>query len=388
MGWSVVRKTGLTYHRPQLSVKGFTIVSPLAGDSSFLFDMDGQIVHRWRYEGVTPQYAQLLPGGNLLMIGKELRFGRPPSDAPIDPPPTLKEHVRRLGGDASIIQEYDWDGNLVWEYKNELIHHDLVRLENGNTMFLEYVGIPPDVARQVKGGYKKPREKLPPLVGDDIVEIDPAGNEISRISTWKMLDPKKDRICPLERRWEWTHGNAFDLMPDGKIVFSAREISLVIIIDPLTEEITWRYGYPDLAHQHDVSVLRNGNIQIFDNGMHSQHLPWSRVLEVNPDTSEIVWKFEMDPPEAMYSPLISGAHRLPRDNVLICEGMTGRLLEVTRRGEPAWEWINPFVNQHCPGVNMSWVYRAYRYEPDYPGLAGRELNPDNHLELNRAHGLM
>ena len=388
MGWSVARKTGLTYHRPQLSVKGFTIVSPLAGDSSYLIDMGGRIVHRWRFEGVTPQYGQILPNGNLLVLGKEQRFGRRPPDNPLDPPPPLNQHVRRLGGDCTIIQEYDWDGNLMWEYKNELIHHDLARLENGNTMFLEYVEVPEELARQVKGGFKKPREKLPPLVADDIVEIDRAGNEVARINIWKMLDPKKDRICPLDRRWEWTHTNAFDLLPDGSIVFSAREISLVGIIDRPAGAITWRYGYPDLGHQHDVSVLRNGNIQIFDNGMHAEHLPWSSVIEVDPETSEVVWKFETDPPEAMYSPLISGAHRLARNNVLICEGMTGRLLEVTRRGEPAWEWINPFVNPRGPDVNMSWVYRAYRYETDYPGLAGRELNPENYLELNRAQGLM
>jgi hypothetical protein len=203
-----------------------------------------------------------------------------------------------------------------------------------------------------------------------------------------MLDPRKDRICPLHRRWEWTHTNAFDLLPDGKILFSAREISLVGIIDPVVGEITWRYGEGKLGHQHDATVLRNGNVQIFDNGMHAEHLPWSSVIEVDPETDEVVWKYETDPPEAMYSPLISGAHRLARENVLICEGMTGRLLEVTRRGEPAWEWINPFVNPRGPGVNMSWVYRAYRYEPDYVGLAGRELDAGNFWELNQAHGLL
>jgi hypothetical protein len=388
MGWSVARKTGLTFHRPQLSVKGFTIVSPLAGDSTFLIDMDGRIVHRWQFDGVTPQYGELRPDGHLLMLGKERRFGRPPSEEPGDPPPTLKQHVRRLGGDCSIIREYDWDGNLVWEYQNELLHHDMVRLENGNTLFLEYVEIPAELEKQVKGGFKKPREKLPPLIADDIVEIDPEGKEVSRINIWKMLDPRKDRICPLDRRWEWTHTNAIDLLPDGKLLFSAREISLVGIIDPVAEEITWRYGHPKLGHQHDATVLPNGNIQIFDNGMHAEHLPWSSVIEVDPETSEVVWKFETDPPEAMYSPLISGAHRLARENVLICEGMTGRLLEVTRRGEPAWEWINPFVNPRGPGVNMSWVYRAYRYEPDYPGLAGRELDAGNFWELNQAHGLI
>ena len=35
------------------------------------------------------------------------------------------------------VVEYDWDGNLVWEYKIDggFAHHDVERLDNGNTLF-------------------------------------------------------------------------------------------------------------------------------------------------------------------------------------------------------------------------------------------------------------
>ena len=37
------------------------------------------------------------------------------------------------------VIEYDWDGRLVWEFKIEdgYAHHDVIRLENGNTMLIE-----------------------------------------------------------------------------------------------------------------------------------------------------------------------------------------------------------------------------------------------------------
>jgi len=39
------------------------------------------------------------------------------------------------------------------------------------------------------------------------------------------------------------------------------------------------------------------------------------------------------------------------------------------------------------GQNQSWVFRALRYGPDYPGLAGRELHAKTYGALNKLYGL-
>jgi hypothetical protein len=36
---------------------------------------------------------------------------------------------------------------------------------------------------------------------------------------------------------------------------------------------------------------------------------------------------------------------------------------------------------------MNWVFRSYRYSPDHPALAGRELDPQAHAATNRMYGL-
>jgi len=72
--------------------------------------------------------------------------------------------------------------------------------------------------------------------------------------------------------------------------------------------------------------------------------------------------------------------------VLICEGASGRVFEVTRRGETVWEWITPFTI-NTAGRLRAWVFRAYRYAPDYPGLHGKSLDPGRHADFNRLHGL-
>jgi DNA-directed RNA polymerase subunit H (RpoH/RPB5) len=112
----------------------------------------------------------------------------------------------------------DWYGNIVWEYVNRFQHHDFVRLPNGNTLVPEWVELSEDLHKRVRGGYKMPREKLPRLIGDDLVEVDMHKTEVRRIHTWKLFDPVKDPIGPARRRWEWTHVNGLDVNAAGDIV--------------------------------------------------------------------------------------------------------------------------------------------------------------------------
>jgi hypothetical protein len=383
MGWSAFRKTGLTYHNPAGSVKGYTIVTPIAGNATYLLDMSGQVAHAWRYPQFRGFYGRLLASGNLLLLC---------TDASVTPPaipertaPAFDVNIRRLGGNATHLLELDWDGNAVWQYENRAIHHDFVRLPNGNTLFAEWVELPGDLARSVRGGYRE--RYLPPMLSDEFVEIDAKGKEVRRVALWKLLDPRRDPICPLERRLEWTHTNSLDVNPEGEILFSCRTNSRIGIITQDGSRIRWKYGSPNINHQHHATFLRNGHVQVFDNGMHRRGMPRSAVVELDPQDSSVSWQYTADPDIQFLSAHISGADRLRGGNVLVCEGATGRLFEVTAKGEIVWEWISPFSHRGPQGNLMNWVFRSYRYELDDPALAGRELDPAKHRELNRAYGL-
>jgi len=202
-----------------------------------------------------------------------------------------------------------------------------------------------------------------------------------------LLDPTRDAICPLESRWEWTHLNSLAVMPNGDILVSCRSNSRVLAIDPSTDKLRWKYGAPNVYHQHHASALDNGNVQIFDNGMQRIGMPFSRVVEVEPASSKTVWEYSGQPPEQFFSAHISGAERLPNGNVLVCEGATGRVFELTRRGETVWEWITPFSTT-TNGRTRAWIFRVHRYAPDFHGLQGRSLDPERFADFNRLHGLM
>lgn len=72
----------------------------------------------------------------------------------------------------------------------------------------------------------------------------------------------------------------------------------------------------------------------------------------------------------------------------------GRTFEVTYDKEIVWEYISPFYTQKIQSVMMenselgknNMGHRATRYAPDYPGLAGKDLNPDRFKIMNQMYG--
>ncbi|HJM75502.1 MAG TPA: aryl-sulfate sulfotransferase [Dehalococcoidia bacterium] len=378
MGWPAKQHTGLTFHDTERSVSGYTLVTPMSGDGSYLIDIEGRIVHRWQFGGFVSGYGKLLPSGNLLVRG---------TDATEEVPDDIVLPMPRDRARHGALREVDWDGNVVWEYVHPWVHHDMLRLDNSNTLLGRWSVMPEALAQSVQGGRAIPRGSNL-MFGDDIVEVDADGNDVWSVSLADLLDPTEDPICPIEGRREWLHLNGIDVTASGDILFSCRNTSRVGLVDRASGELRWKFGDPNTHHQHHPTALPNGNVQIFDNGAHMlAPSPVSRIIEVDPATDEIVWSYYGTPREQFFSGHISGAERLAGDNVLICEGTSGRIFEVTRAGELVWEWVTPFLDPSAIGPTKQ-IFRAHRYEPSFEGLAGRDLDPGAHREQNVALGLM
>jgi hypothetical protein len=383
MGWSAFQKTGLTHHDRSKSFHGYTLVTPSGGQDTLLLDMGGSVVHRWEFgDDFTPGYGRLLDNGNLLIRGTdpEVKVGDKAKAAEMP----LSERLRVLGGNSSRMYEVDWDSNLVWSYENEAIHHDFQRLENGNTLLVQWVEMTADETKAVRGG-ERPKRNAPNMLGDEFIEVNPKGDIVWRSALHHLLDPRKDPICPLETRLEWTHVNALQLNNDDQLLFSSRTNHAVGIIDRRSGELTWQLPYGIAYHQHHATWQDGGKIQIFDNGMHKPGLPSSRIIEVDPTDNSVEVKYEAVPSLQFFSPFISSADRLPNGNILICEGATGRVFEVTNRQEVVWEWISPFINGK-DDARTNQIFRAHRYAENHPALKDRDLMPMAHREINRTYG--
>ncbi len=170
--------TGLTaqrgvIHDSDQDTEGYVLFEPFLTTSTFLANKNGEIVHRWDTK-LSSMDSYLQPNGHLFRLERDEDF------------PTFA-----AGGQSGRITEYDWDGNVVWEFKmaneKELLHHDFEIMPNGNILAIAYEVVPAEEAAALG---RNP-EHLPKagLWLDKVVEIKPtrpSGGEI--VWTWYMKD--------------------------------------------------------------------------------------------------------------------------------------------------------------------------------------------------------
>ncbi len=345
-------KTGLTALDRDRACPGYTLYAPMNGPGDvYLLNLDGEEVHHWAMPDPPGLYGYLLPNGNLFYGGKV-------RDGMWD---RFQAWKRFKGG---VMMEVDWDGNVVWEHRDIDHHHDARRTTSGGAIYLNVERVPEALAAKVKGGNPITGENG--MWSDVIVEVDASGKRIWEWHATEHLDPERDIITFNDSRDEWSHGNTVVPISDDQVMFSFRNLSTVGIIEKSTGEIVWRLGGEVLAQQHDPSLLPNGNILVYDNGSHSgQHpLPFSRVVEVDPKSNQVVWQYLDSPAYNFFSAYISGARRLPNGNTLITEGQFGRMFQVTPEGDVVWEYINPHFHEDAENAVVNRVFRATHYLPE------------------------
>src|SRR4030042_6634726 len=167
-------------------------------------------------------------------------------------------------------------------------------------------------------------------------------------------------------------------------------------------------GFPrpvdSICGQHDAHMIPQGlpgegNVLVFDNQgaagfppIHLNMFPGSRVLEIDPMTQEILWQYDASvgghPFWMFFSSFISSARRLPNGNTLICEGMHGRLFQVTRQGQLVWEYVNPHFGKWTDhdvdsgGMLSNYVFRAQPIPYSWaPAGTPRSENPIKALDV-------
>lgn len=335
---------GTTIYDPEKCYNGYTLFNYMRQARVRLIDMNGNVVHEWKIR--TPR-AKLLKNGNLLVIER----GR--------------------------VREYSWGGSIVWEYEppSRHPHHDLQRLDNGNTLILCIEGLPEEYRERVRDPVRRTAK---PFRSGFVLEVTRDKEIVWEWHAYEHLD--LNHYCKICTPGDWTHINTVQALPEnrhydagdekfkpGNILLSPRTLGFIFIVDKDTKEIVWRYygNYAGgLAGQHEPHMIEKGlpsegNMIIFDNGAPPMksvaHTGKSYVLEVDPATERLVWKYENG--EKFYSAFRSNVQRLPNENTLICESEGLRIFEVTRECETVWEYA---VEPH-----QVMIGRAYRYPYDY-----------------------
>lgn len=313
-------KLGLVLNDPG-AFQGYTLFSPLGSKKAYLIDMAGRVMKSWEGAATPASSAYLLADGHLLR------------------PCVLTDGSGRGGAggpDGGRVQEFTWDGELVWDYKctpQRRQHHDAIKLPNGNVLMLVWDRKTAEQATAAgrKGGG--------PVQTDSVIEVKPTGKTTGEIvwewNLWDHLiqdfDKTKENYGDVAAHPElvdlninvpekgrgpndWTHLNAVAYNAGlDQIMLSGRGFSEVWIIDHSTTtaeakshaggrqgrggDLLYRWGNPAVYRtgttkdqtsfgQHNAHWIPHGlpgagHMLIFNNGNNRTGEKYSTVDEVD-----------------------------------------------------------------------------------------------------------
>jgi formylglycine-generating enzyme required for sulfatase activity len=291
---------------------GYTLMSPMHSTATYLVDNNGQYVHKWTSTGEPGRSSYLLENGHMIRASAMMNVG--PSTG---------------GGEGGRIEEYDWDGNLVWAFDyygaTYIAHHDFKVLPNGNVLIL--ASEKKTLAEVLAAGFNPSQLDASIttqgfMLPDYVIEVKPTkpyGGTI--VWEWHMWDHMiQDRDATKlnygvvanhpelvdvngtggQMPQFWNHVNSVDYNPTfDQMMISVRGNSELMVIDHSTTtaqaashsggkfgkggDILYRWGYSQqydrgtaaerkLYQQHhthwiEAGLPGAGNILIFNNGI-------------------------------------------------------------------------------------------------------------------------
>jgi hypothetical protein len=180
---AVARPSGLVAARPG-AAPGYVLYAPLLSDTTYLVDAAGLVVHTWRSAHGPEGSVYLTAEGHLFRGAR------------------VESKVFRGGGTGGRIEEYDWDGELVWSYDlasdDFMSHHDIELLPNGNVLAIAWERKTADQA--LRAGRRPDRVPEQGIWPEMVVEIEPRRPEGGRIvwewHVWDHLVQNVDEALP------------------------------------------------------------------------------------------------------------------------------------------------------------------------------------------------
>ena len=350
------RGVGLIAHDPAASAGGYTLIAPQTADGNvYLVAMDGEVVHHWKMPLRAGRHAVILPNGNMAYNGNH-------ANSPDLYPAWSMWH----GGDFSEVTP---EGEVVWHHEDPAHHHDAKWLANGHLLYAACAPVPAGFAERVPGGTAHGPDET--MYGDVIREVNRAGELVWEWKSWEHLAPADFPIHPGFGRYHWPLVNGLDIDGEGRVLMSLRTTAGIIGVDRASGDVTLHIPPSVVSHQHAPMALANGHILAFDNGNFrtGSHVPFSRVVEIDPKTGEVVWSYADEMVNAFFTAFMGNAQRLWNGNTHVTESATGRLFEVNPEGEVVWEYILPWFAEYPdaaarktgPG-RLNSVFQTWRYQ--------------------------
>ena len=327
-GESVVTGT-----KQALATQGFFLFTNRKPPSAQLIDQTGRVVHSWSH----PQdrhwsNVEMLPNGDLLV-------------------PTMGSEGGGAGPDRRSLLRLAWDGREIWRSDIEA-HHDMEVMATGDIAVLTYRSRRiPEVSAETD------------VLDISIVMLDAAGQVKREHSLYALLAANSEifrfqRVAPAttkegqeeKEQIDLLHANSIEIFPEsplaevssiyapGNVLVSLRHQDTVAILSMAEQRIVWAWGQNQLSGPHDATLLSNGHILLFDNGLARN---WSRVIELDPLERKIVWEYRATPPTSFYTRSRGSNQRLADGTTLITNSDNGEAFIATPDRDVIWRFVNP-----------------------------------------------
>jgi hypothetical protein len=366
-------RAGVTVYEPERAFDGYTFVTAWRDgrQEANLIDMRGNVLHEWHamFSEVWPEAPHIVDQA---------------------PDAAVQWHGAHLFDNGDVLFNFEsgnfpFGGGLVKIDKNSRVlwalarntHHDMDVMDDGT------IYVP--AHRNRTEPYPDLPELKPPFYEDVILKVSPGGKVLDELSILDALQKSDYRgLIPLVHaeqvgaeivRADPTHLNnveilrpglagRFPMFEAGDMLVSLRDLSTIAVIDPDSRVVKWALTGL-FVRQHDPDFLANGHIMLFDNLGGSSSGKASQILEIDPATQKIVWRYQGSGHHPFYSRIRGMEERLPNGNVLINESGTGRVFEVTGGPQPeiVWEYYNRLSDLDGQG-RIGIVTWSSRVRPD------------------------
>jgi hypothetical protein len=336
----------ITIHEPGRAYRGLNLFTSGHAPQAFLMDMDGRILHAWRYE-----FARAWPGR---VVEPENRFG--------------DRYWRRAhlfdNGDLLAIFEglglvkLDARSRLLWAYDGAC-HHDLAVSADGSIRVLTR---------------RHTSWRGEPALEDHVTALDAGGAPRESASLLRSLlaSDYAALLDAMPRRGDLLHTNRLQILADSaapppfereRALVSFYQLNAIALLDLERERAVWAMAGL-WRRQHDPTLLPDGRLLVFDNQW-DQAGKRSRVLEIDPLSQQIAWDYGRGETERFFTPGFGECQRLPNGNTLIVESWAGRAFEVTPDRRIVWEFVSPFRTGERGELRAALV-QLRRLPPDFP----------------------
>jgi hypothetical protein len=268
--------------------------------------------------------------------------------------------------DGSLISEstysplfkIDFQSNLQW-INDEIVFHHSKAIDHEKNIWI------PGRLKPFSKYVKKFQHPIDKFRDDAIVKINTNGKILFKKSVIEILieNKKGDMINSLKKTvTDPIHLNCIEpafsntkYWKKGDLFLSLKHHSAIILYRPNENKII-NYITGPFSQQHDVDIISDNEISIFNNNNFFLDGEFSEVLIYNFQTKQFSKLFNEQLKKENFKTYSSGMSQILKDGALMVEEQNhGRIILFNNKGEKEWEFVNKDKNENIGEVSWSRV---------------------------------